>query len=69
MFLVFLRSHHIFSSWKIYIMSDEINKYQYIKAINYLRFAGANNRLPHTYFEFGCHSGRTFSADAGWTLC
>ena len=50
-------------------MSDEINKYQYIKAINYLRFAGANNRLPHTYFEFGCHSGRTFSADAGWTLC
>ena len=32
------------------------------EAMNYLRIAGANNRLPNTYFEFGCHSGRTFSA-------
>tara|TARA_B110000008_G_scaffold271481_1_gene303010 strand:- start:437 stop:1180 length:744 start_codon:yes stop_codon:yes gene_type:complete len=60
--LVFLRSRHLFSAWKIYVMSDEINKYQHItEAINYLRVAGANDRLPHTYFEFGCHSGRTFS--------
>jgi hypothetical protein len=59
--LVFLRSRHLFSAWKIYVMSDEINKYLHIKeAINYLRVAGANDR-PHTYFKLGCHSGRTFS--------
>ena len=61
-FLVFIRSRHIYSSWKIFTISDEVNKYQHItEAINYLRIAGANNRLPYTYFEFGCHSGRTFS--------
>ena len=61
--LVFLRSRHIYSAWKIYTLSDETNKYQHItEAMNYLRIAGANNRLPNTYFEFGCHSGRTFSA-------
>ena len=60
--LVFLRSRHLLSSWKLYSLSDEINKYQHItEAINYLRVAGANDRLPHTYFEFGCHSARTFS--------
>ncbi|MAV65402.1 MAG: hypothetical protein CMG00_09455 [Candidatus Marinimicrobia bacterium] len=61
--MVFLRSRHLLSAWKIYTLSDELNKYQHItEAINYLRIAGANNRLPYTYFEFGCHSGRTFSA-------
>jgi O-methyltransferase len=61
--LVYIRSRHLYSSWKIYTMSDETNKYQHItEAINYLRVAGANNRLPQSYFEFGCHSGRTFSA-------
>lgn len=61
-FLVFAKSRHKFSSWKLYMLSDEVNKFQHItEAINYLRIAGANNRLPHTYFEFGCHSGRTFS--------
>ena len=61
--LVFFRSRRLLGSWKIYVMSDETNKYQHItEAINYLRIAGANNRLPQTYFEFGCHSGRTFSA-------
>ncbi len=60
--MVFLRSRHLLSAWKIYTLSDEVNKYQHItEAINYLRIAGANNRLPYTYFEFGCHSGRTFS--------
>lgn len=61
--LVFLRSRHLYSAWKIYILSDEINKYQHIaEAFSYLRIAGANNRLPQTYFEFGCHSARTFSS-------
>jgi len=60
--LVFLRSRRLLTSWRLYSLSDETNKYQHIiEAINYLRIAGANNRLPHTYFEFGCHSGRTFS--------
>jgi hypothetical protein len=62
-FLVFIKSRHAFSAWKMYTLSDEVNKFQHItEAINYLRIAGVNNRLPQTYFEFGCHSGRTFSA-------
>ena len=61
--LVFIKSRHAFSAWKAYTLSDEVNKFQHItEAINYLRIAGANSRLPQTYFEFGCHSGRTFSA-------
>lgn len=61
--LVFFRSRHLYSAWKIYILSDETNKYQHItEAFNYLRIAGADKRLPQTYFEFGCHSARTFSA-------
>jgi len=61
--LVLARSRHAFSAWKSYILSDEVNKFQHItEAINYLRVAGAEDRLPQTYFEFGCHSGRTFSA-------
>ena len=62
-FLVYIKSRHSFSAWKMYIASDEVAKFQHItEAINYLRVAGANNRLPQTFFEFGCHSGRTFSA-------
>jgi O-methyltransferase len=39
--------------------SDEIEKFRHIlEAINYLRVA----QMPLTLFEFGCHSGRTFSA-------
>lgn len=46
-----------------YKYSDEHLKFVHIlEAINYLRVAGAEGRLPHTYLEFGCHSGRTFSA-------
>jgi O-methyltransferase len=60
--LVLARSRYAFSAWKNYILSDEVNKFQHItEAINYLRIAGAGGRLPQTYFEFGCHSGRTFS--------
>lgn len=47
-----------------YQYSDEHLKFVHIlEAMNYLRLAGAGGRLlPQTFFEFGCHSGRTFSA-------
>lgn len=47
-----------------YKHSDEHLKFVHIlEAINYMRVAGAAGRvLPQNYFEFGCHSGRTFSA-------
>lgn len=42
-----------------YKLSDERLKYLHImEAVNYARVA----QIPLTYFEFGCHSGRTFSA-------
>lgn len=42
-----------------YLKSDEEDKYKHIlEAVNYVRVA----ELPKVYFEFGCHSGRTFSA-------
>lgn len=47
-----------------YTYTDEHLKFVHIlEAVNYLRVAGAGGQLlPQTYFEFGCHSGRTFSA-------
>lgn len=46
---------------KTYRFSDEELKYTHIlEAVNYARVAG----LPNVYFEFGCHSARTFSAAA-----
>jgi O-methyltransferase len=45
-----------------YKKSDELDKFQHIlEAVNYVRVA----ELPANYFEFGCHSGRTFSAALG----
>ena len=42
-----------------YKLTDETHKFVHIlEAINYSRVA----HLPPVYFEFGCHSGRTFSA-------
>lgn len=42
-----------------YVESDEVNKYQHIlEAVNYVRVA----ELPPVFFEFGCHSARTFTA-------
>jgi O-methyltransferase len=39
--------------------SDETDKFRHIlEAVNYVRVA----QLPPTFFEFGCHSGRTFAA-------
>jgi hypothetical protein len=53
-----------YSSHKKYLFTDESLKFTHIlESINYLRVAGNNGKdLPQTYFEFGCHSGRTFSA-------
>jgi len=47
-----------------YRFSDEDLKYTHLlEAVNYIRVAGDDgNVLPQTYFEFGCHSGRTFSS-------
>ena len=53
-----------YSSHKNYLFSDEKLKFVHIlESINYLRVAGNKGKdLPQTFFEFGCHSGRTFSA-------
>lgn len=46
----------------MYKYSDESEKFTHLmECVNYLRVAGHNDVLPMTYFEFGCHSGRTFS--------
>ena len=47
-----------------YTFTDEHLKFVHIlEAVNYVKVAGADgDALPQTYFEFGCHSGRTFSA-------
>jgi O-methyltransferase len=47
-----------------YQYTDEHLKFVHLlEAMNYLRVAGgAGQVLPQTFFEFGCHSGRTFSA-------
>jgi len=54
----------IFERYKLnpytnYRFSDEKIKFVHLlEAVNYLRVAG----LPNVYFEFGCHSARTFSS-------
>ncbi len=52
------------SAFDDYNYTDEHLKFVHIlEAINYLKVAGSDGEiLPQTYFEFGCHSGRTFSA-------
>tara|TARA_B100001057_G_C22685269_1_gene885433 strand:+ start:151 stop:876 length:726 start_codon:yes stop_codon:yes gene_type:complete len=54
----------LYSSFQNYSISDEQLKFIHIlEALNYLRVTGENGKvLPQNYFEFGCHSGRTFSA-------
>ena len=53
-----------YSSHKNFLFTDEKLKFIHIlEGLNYLRVAGNNGKnLPQTYFEFGCHSARTFSA-------
>ncbi len=46
-----------------YLFTDERLKMVHIlECMNYLRIAGADGSIPPVYFEFGCYSGRTFSA-------
>lgn len=56
-------SRKLYKVHKNYKFSDEKLKFTHIlEAINYLRIAGNYGKnLPQTFFEFGCHSGRTFS--------
>ena len=50
---------HRYEAWRDYEFTDERLKYVHIlEAMNYARVA----ELPRVYLEFGCHSGRTFSA-------
>lgn len=58
---IFNRNKYIFQ--REYKFVDEDSKFSHIlEAVNYVKVAGADDRIPCTYFEFGCHSGRTFSA-------
>lgn len=50
---------HLYSAQLDYRYTDEKTKYVHLlEAMNYCRVAG----MPRVYFEFGCHSARTFSA-------
>jgi O-methyltransferase len=58
---VYLRvfDRHSYRAHREYRFTDEHLKFVHIlEAINYTHIA----ELPAVYFEFGCHSGRTFSA-------
>jgi len=57
------KSPKLLETSKQYKYSDEQLKFVHIlECINYLKVAGYKNNLPQVYFEFGCHSGRTFSS-------
>ena len=46
-------------AYKHYTKSDELDKFQHlVEAVNYIRVT----QQDFVMFEFGCHSGRTFSA-------
>ena len=53
-----------YSSYQLYKKCDETDKFSHIlESVNYIKVAGGNGTiLPLVYFEFGCYSGRTFSA-------
>ena len=53
----------LYPALKDYTYTDERLKFVHIlECMNYVRVAGAGGAIPPVYFEFGCHSGRTFSA-------
>ena len=53
---------HTFKQNEHYLFSDEKLKFVHIlESFNYQKVAGNNGiTIPKTYYEFGCHSGRTF---------
>jgi hypothetical protein len=63
-FRFYLKSQKLYNARLQYRYIDEDLKYIHLmEAINYVRVAGVEGKvLPQTFFEFGCHSGRTFSA-------
>ena len=53
-----LSSKMLKESRSLYKLTDEKFKFSHIlEAVNYVRVA----LIPPVFFEFGCHSGRTFS--------
>ncbi len=61
--LIFILNRNQYIFQRDYKFVDEDSKFSHIlEAVNYVKVAGADDRIPCTYFEFGCHSGRTFSA-------
>lgn len=60
----YLKSPKLWPALNDYIDTDERQKFTHIlEAINYINIAGVGGeKIPQVYFEFGCHSGRTFSA-------
>ncbi len=58
-----IKSPHLATTKKLYKFTDEELKFTHIlEAFNYLKVAGHNGLIPPVFFEFGCHSGRTFSS-------
>ena len=62
--VLFLNLSKLSNVSKLYKNSDEFLKFQHIlEAINYIRVAGISGAaISQVYYEFGCHSGRTFSS-------
>jgi len=63
-FNFYIKSPKLFDARLQYRFSDEKLKFVHLmEVMNYLRVAGVGGKvLPQTFFEFGCHSGRTFSS-------
>ena len=65
--LILIFKNNLIKSHTRFINIDEDDKFKHLfEGINYLKVAGIlsdnNEVLPQTYFEFGCHSARTFSS-------
>ena len=62
-YFIFFKNKKHLKARKLYRFSDEKLKYTHLlECVNYLRIAGHDGKVPPVYFEFGCHSGRTFSS-------
>tara|TARA_B110000003_G_scaffold238652_1_gene244342 strand:+ start:3976 stop:4719 length:744 start_codon:yes stop_codon:yes gene_type:complete len=62
-FFIYLFFNKQYMSRKNYRFSDENLKFIHLmECVNYLRVAGFEKEIPSVIFEFGCHSGRTFSS-------
>ena len=59
LFYRYFFDRNAFTAHKHYLLTDEVNKSVHIlESINYLKIS----KLPLVYYEFGCHSARTFSS-------